>query len=148
MTTFLGFSDTTSFFSRIDLIIQERRTYDVEIKHGWDNAHPVPTFVLTHHLPQRKPQREDVIFIAEDIAEVPNKAKRLTSKDVWIEGGANVARQFLHRGLLDEMILGIVPVILGDGIRLFGKTHKPIELSLREVRQFDKGLVQLIYTGG
>jgi dihydrofolate reductase len=54
-----------------------------------------PFLLLTHHLPQRKPQREDVIFIAEDIAEVLNKAKQLKSKYVWIEGGANVARQFL-----------------------------------------------------
>ncbi len=136
------------FFSRIGAIIQGRRTYDIEIQHGWENAYPVPTFVLSHHLPQRKPQREDVVFTDEDIADVLKGAKQLTSKDVWIEGGANVAQQFLNRGLIDEIVLSIVPVILGDGIRLFGKTHKPIELSLREVRQFDRGLVQLVYTRG
>jgi dihydrofolate reductase len=49
-------------------------------------------------------------------------------------------------GLIDEIVLSIAPVILGDGIRLFGKTDAPIELSLREIRTFDKGLVQLFYT--
>jgi dihydrofolate reductase len=136
------------FFATIGAIIQGRRTYDVEVQQGWENAHPVPSFVLSHHLPKRKPQRADVVFTAEDIAEVLKQAKQLTPKDVWIEGGATVAQQFLDRGLIDEIVLSVVPVILGDGIRLFGSTHGPIELSLREVKQFDKGLVQLIYARG
>lgn len=133
------------FFSSIGAIIQGRRSYDIEIQHGWENVHPLPTFVLSHHLPERKPQREDVVFTAEDIEEVLKQAKQLTSKNIWIEGGANVAQQFLRRGLIDEIVLSIVPVILGDGIRLFGKTDTPIELSLRQTRRFDKGLVQLLY---
>lgn len=133
------------FFSGIGAIIQGRRTYDVEKQHGWEYAHNVPLFILSHHVPERKPQREDVVFTADDIAEVLKRAKQLTSKDVWIEGGADVAQQFLGSGLIDEIVLSIVPVILGDGIRLFAKTHERIELSLRQVRQFDKGLVQLIY---
>lgn len=44
-------------------------------------------------------------------------------------------------------MLAIVPVILGDGTRLFEKTHGPIELTLREVREYGKGLVQLVYGG-
>lgn len=131
------------FFSGIGAIIQGRRSYDVEIQHG--HSYPVPTFVLSHHLPERKPQREDIVFTAEDIEDVLKEAKRLTRKNIWIEGGANVAQQFLRRGLIDEIVLSVVPVILGDGIRLFGKTDAPIELSLRETRTFDKGLVQLLY---
>ncbi|HEY4697567.1 MAG TPA: dihydrofolate reductase family protein [Gallionella sp.] len=136
------------FFSKIGAIIQGRRAYDIEEQHGWENAHPVPTFVLSHDPPDRRPQREDIVFTAEDIAEVLKKAKQLTSKDVWIEGGANVAQQFLKRGLLDEIVLSVVPVILGDGIRLFGTTDGPIELSLLDVKRYEKGLVQLIYERG
>lgn len=134
------------FFSGIGAIIQGRRTYEVEVKNGWETPTPLPTFVLSHHPQECKPQRSNLVFTDEDISDVLKKAKRLTSKDVWIEGGANVAQQFLERDLIDEIVLSIVPVILGDGIRLFGKTHKSIEFALREVRQFDKGLVQLTYT--
>ncbi|MEG6551320.1 dihydrofolate reductase family protein [Desulfocurvibacter africanus] len=137
-----GFNE---FFSGIGAIIQGRRAYEVEIKHGWETPIPVPTFVLSHHLPERNPQRSNVVFTDEDVSEVLKKAKQMTSKNVWIEGGANVAQQFLDRELIDVIVLSIVPVILGDGIRLFGKTHKMIEFTLREVRQFDKGLVQLTY---
>lgn len=135
-----------AFFSGIGAIIQGRRAYEVEVKNGWETPAPVPTFVLSHHLPERKPQRGNVVFTDEDISEVLKRAKQRTSKDVWIEGGANVAQQFLDRDLIDEIVLSIVPVILGDGIRLFGKTHKSTEFALREVRKFDKGLVQLTYT--
>ena len=140
-----GFNE---FFSGIGAIIQGTRAYEIEVKNGWETPTPVPTFVLSHHLPESKPQRGHVVFTDEDISEVLKKAKQLTSKDVWIEGGANVAQQFLDRDLIDEIVLSIVPVILGDGIRLFGKTHKTIEFALGEVRQFDKGLVQLTYTRG
>jgi dihydrofolate reductase len=44
------------------------------------------------------------------------------------------------------MVLSIAPVILGDGIRLFGNTKERHALTLRDVKQFDKGLVQLRYT--
>jgi dihydrofolate reductase len=135
-----------AFFSGIGAIIQGRRAYEVEVKNGWETPSPVPTFVLSHRLPEREPQRGNVVFTDEDISDVLKRAKQLTSKDVWIEGGANVAQQFLERDLIDEIVLSIVPVILGDGIRLFGQTHKNIEFALREVRQFDKGLVQLTYT--
>jgi dihydrofolate reductase len=133
------------FFSSIGAIIVGRRTYDIEVAHGWENAHPVPTFVMTSRMPDRKPQRPDIVFTDEDIAEVLRKAKLLTHKDVWIEGGAHLARQFLTRGLIDEIVLSVVPVILGDGIPLFDKIGGRISLSLRDVKRFDKGLVQLLY---
>jgi dihydrofolate reductase len=137
-----GYDD---FFAGVGAIIQGRRAYDIEIQHGWENAHPVPIFVMSHRDPDRKPGRDDVIFTADDIGDVLMKAKQLTSKNVWIEGGANVAQQFIDGGLVDEIQLSVVPVILGDGTSLFGTTHAPFELSLEGTRTFDKGLVQLQY---
>lgn len=133
------------FFSGIGAIIQGKRAYEQEVKHGWEDAHPVPTFVLAHTPPERQPKRSDVVFTLDDLPEVIKRARQVSRKDIWIEGGANIAQQFLSRGLLDEMILSIVPVILGGGILLFDRTPKPIDLTLQDVRQFDKGLVQLVY---
>jgi dihydrofolate reductase len=133
------------FFSGIGVIIQGRRAYEIERQNGWETPHPVPTLVLSHHSPEHQPQREDVIFTDESIEAVLTRAKRLTTKDIWIEGGANVVQQFLDKRLIDEIILFVAPVVLGNGIRLFGSTHAPIEYSFRETRTFDKGLVQLVY---
>ena len=135
------------FFSHIGAIIQGRRSYEVEAQHGWETPHPVPTFVLSHNnITEKASKRSDVVvFTNEDITEVLMKAKKLTDKHIWIEGGANVAQQFLRRELIDEIILSLVPVILGDGVRLFDNIQKQIDLSLIDAKRFDKGLVQLIY---
>lgn len=133
------------FFSHVGAIIQGRRTYDVEVQDGWENAHSVPTFVLTHRSPKRKPRRSDVVFTREDIAEVLKTAKRQTEKDIWIEGGASVAQQFLKRGLLDQIVLSVAPTLVGAGIRLFDELDQPIDLMLVNTKQFDKGLIQLTY---
>lgn len=134
------------FFLRIGAIILGRRTYDIEVQRGWEDAHPVPKFVLSRDSSKQKPSRDDITFTHDDIADVLKASKKMTDKDIWIEGGANVAQQFLKRGILDEIIITIVPVILGGGIRLFDNIGAEIPLKLQEVKRFDKGLVQLAYT--
>lgn len=135
-----------SFFSKIGAIIQGRRTYDIEIKSGWAHAHPVPRFVLSKAVPGATPAGPDVVFTHDDIASVLKAAKEQAGgKDVWIEGGAVVAQQFINQRLVDEIILWLVPVFLGEGIRLFENIEAQSNLFLQEVKQFDKGLVQLVY---
>ncbi len=138
-----------AFFSTIGAIIEGRKTYDIEIKYGWERAHPVPLFILSKDVLARKPARADVVFTHDDIAGVLAAAReKAGSKDVWIEGGANVAQQFINRGLVDELMLTLVPVFLGEGTRLFDNVHARSSFSLQEVRRFDLSLVQLIYTVG
>lgn len=133
------------FFSTIGAVIKGKRSYDIEVAKGWENAHPVPTFVLAHTPPKTRPTRTDVVFTDEDISQVLEKAKEMTDKDIWIEGGAHVVQEFLNRGLVDELIVTIAPVFLGDGIRLFDNIDTQNSLSLENVNKFDKGLVQFVY---
>jgi dihydrofolate reductase len=134
-----------AFFSTIGSIIEGRRTYDIEIRNGWEPPHPVPLFVLTRSAPQKKPARPEVVFTHDDIAVVLAAAQEKSGpKDVWIEGGAEVAQQFLDRSLIDLIMLTLVPVFLGQGIRLFENTQ-PLSLTLLDVKRFDRGLVQLVY---
>jgi hypothetical protein len=65
-----------------------------------ENVHPVPTFVLSHSEPKRKPKRPGVVFTDGDTAAILERAKSVTDKAIWIEGGANVAQQFLKRDCL------------------------------------------------
>ena len=92
------------FLASIGAIIEGRRTYDIEVKNGWEKLHAIPLFVLSKNAPAKKPTRTGVTFMHEDIAEVLHKAKQVTDKNVWIEGGANVAQQFISRWLIDEFV--------------------------------------------
>jgi dihydrofolate reductase len=129
------------FFAGVGAIIQGKRAYELEVAAGYENAHPVPTFVLSHREPERKPKRSDVVFTDADIAAVLERAKSITDKDVWIEGGANVAQQFLKRGLLDRIVLGVIPIILGEGILLFDSLDSRIELALKDVERFEDAVM-------
>lgn len=135
-----------AFFSQIGAIIEGRKTYDIEIKNNGEHAHPVPLFVLSRHPPVQAPARRDVIFTHDEIARVLASAQKTAGmKDVWLVGGANVAQQFVNRGLVDEVLLTLVPVFLGEGIRLFENMLARKDFSFQEVKQFDRGLVQLKY---
>src|SRR5262249_16487553 len=76
-------------------------------------------------------------------------ADRLTGEtekgDVWIFGGGEVARAFLNQRRCDTLELCIVPVVIGDGIPLFGPGAQPRHLRLTRTRHFDSGLVCVDY---
>jgi dihydrofolate reductase len=89
-----------------------------------------PYFVLTHEPPDVAPEWMTGTFIDEDIeAAVARAMAAAGGKNVGILG-ANLAKQCLDRGLLDEIIIHLAPVLLGDGVRLFeisGGQHVPLE---------------------
>jgi dihydrofolate reductase len=94
---------------------------------GWWGEDPpfhTPVFVLTHHPrePLRKQGGTTFFFVSDGIESALAQAKDAAAgRDVSLGGGANVAQQYLAAGLLDELQLNVVPVLLGDGTRLFEK---------------------------
>ena len=92
---------------------------------GWWGENPPfhhPVFVLTHHPREPLVMRGGTtfIFVTEGIESALEQARRAAgSKDVALAGGAKAAQQYLRAGLVDEMELSQVPILLGDGERLF-----------------------------
>jgi dihydrofolate reductase len=92
---------------------------------GWWGDDPpfhIPVFVLTHHArePLVKQGGTTFTFVTDGIESALDQAiEAAAGKDVALSGGANVAQQYLAAGLIDEMQIHVVPVLLGDGARLF-----------------------------
>jgi dihydrofolate reductase len=92
---------------------------------GWWGDDPpfhVPVFILTHHprAPVVKEGGTTYTFVTDGIESALEQARAAAEdRDVFIGGGANVAQQYLKAGLLDELQLHVVPVLVGDGVRLF-----------------------------
>jgi dihydrofolate reductase len=78
---------------------------------------------------------------------VRNFIDRLDSKDgnIWLVGGANIAKEFLKNNLIDEFIITKVPSLLGEGIPLFAEGYGEHKLKLETIKSFDSGVVQLHY---
>lgn len=80
-----------------------------------------------------------------NIDKLIERLKQEKGKNIWICGGANLVNQCLKNDLIDEYQITTVPVILGNGTRLFEKNGKKIKLELKEIKE-ENGLVIGRYT--
>jgi dihydrofolate reductase len=102
-----------------------RRAWEEHPWDGWWGDEPpfhTPVFIVTHHPrePLAKKGGTTFTFVTDGIESALERARDAAGgKDVALGGGANVAQQFLKAGLIDEMTIHLVPVLLGDGARLF-----------------------------
>jgi dihydrofolate reductase len=118
---------------------------------GWWGDDPPfghPVFILTHHArePVTKQGGTTFTFVTDGIEAALEQARAAAGeKDVAIGGGANVAQQYLEAGLLDELQLHIVPVLLGDGVRLFDRSPERIEVERTRVLESPLGVTHLTF---
>ncbi len=109
--------------NRFGAIVMGRRAYDLgDAYDGYvDTPYQVVHFVLTHEAPTKKAKGEtEFVFVTDGIESALAQAKTAAGdRDVAIGGGADIAQQFLRAGLVDEIKIDLVPVLFGDGTRLF-----------------------------
>lgn len=92
-----------------------------------------------------KSELKNIHFVNDDIKKVIKKIKLKSKKDIWLVGGAELANQFIKEDLIDEYIITVVPIILGDGIRLFQEKNFETNLKLMNAKKFKSGLVMMSY---
>ena len=120
--------------SRLGAVVGGRGTYDAADAWGGSNPWPVPFFIVTHH-PDDPPQDRGFTFV-DGLEEALERAKAAADgKDVSLMGGADVIRQALHAGWVDEFDLTIAPITLGAGKRLFDGFDDRITLEPIGTRQ-------------
>jgi len=107
-------------------------------------------FVLTHHArePVTKQGGTTFTFVTDGIEAALEQARAAAGdKDVALGGGANLVQQYLKAGLLDQLQLHVVPVLLGDGVRLFGNQlgAGQVELVRTRVIESPTGVTHLRY---
>jgi dihydrofolate reductase len=105
-------------------VVMGRHAYDMAGGDLTDYEYQVPIFVLTHHIPEQVPKGQNdqlmVTFVTDGIQRAIEQAQAAAGdKQVTVVGGANTAQQCLRAGLVDEIHIGIVPVLLGEGLRFF-----------------------------
>jgi dihydrofolate reductase len=111
-------------------IVSGRRMFDVA--GAWGGKHPmgVPVVVVTHTIPQEwAHEGSPFTFVTDGVEAALEKARQIAGdKNIGV-GGADITRQCLKAGLLDEISIDLVPVLLGSGVRLFEHLGiEPIEL--------------------
>jgi dihydrofolate reductase len=133
------------FFATIDTAIMGRKTLDAALRMGGGSfaRSSMATYVFSHIKPPG--ERDGLVFVNQSPAAFLLQLRKRPGKDIWLMGGGELARDFLKADLVDELYLGVVPVLLGEGIPLFPSGFPQRDFSLVENKIYSKGLISLKY---
>jgi dihydrofolate reductase len=120
--------------SRIGAVVGGRFTYEAARHWGGENPWGLPVFIITHR-PEEEPEGGAFTFVSGVREAVTRAADAAGDKDVHVMGGADVIRQALEAGLVDELSIIVAPVVLGGGKRLFDGFATSLELEHLGVTQ-------------
>jgi dihydrofolate reductase len=119
---------------RLGAVVAGRWTYEAAGHWGGANPWGLPLFIVTHR-PEEEPEGGAFTFVDGVEEAVARAVEAAGDKDVHVMGGADVIRQALAAGLVEELTIIVAPVVLGGGKRLFDGFTTPLELEHLGVRQ-------------
>lgn len=133
------------FFATCDTAIMGRKSLEAGLKMGGGsfNSGGLAIYDFSHSKPPG--ERDGLTFVNQSPAALVNKLRKRPGKDIWLMGGGELARDFLRADLVDELYVGIVPVLLGEGIPLFPSGFPQRDFSLLENKTYSKGMIALKY---
>lgn len=137
-TTASGYDD---FIKSVDTVIMGKKTYDQVLTFGDYPYKDKKSYVLTRN--NDYPNDENTEFV-HDVEKLVKEILANSGTNIWLIGGAEVISTFVNLGFVDEIILSIIPIVLGTGIPLFNNIEKEMKLELIKTTDYD-ALIELYY---
>lgn len=132
-----------AFMKSIDTAILGRKTWEVAKAAGGTFGPEMKSYVMSRSL--KAGEQDGVTVTRQTPKGLAAAIRRRRGKNIWLMGGGEVAREFLAADLVDELYLGVVPVLLGEGIPLFPAGFPQRNFKLTENLTFSRGLISLRY---
>jgi dihydrofolate reductase len=134
------------FVKTLDCYVMGAKTYEHALElsktYGWPYG-DTPTIVLTHrNLPV---DRSNIETYSGELNQLVNERLKPNYTNVWVVGGAMLINDFLSLKLADQIRLSVMPIILGEGIKLFDQIGEEQALHLKDVTAYKSGMVELFY---
>lgn len=124
----------------VDTLLMGRKTYEILLTFGAWEYSDKNCYVFSN-----KKIEDKRIMVSNDPLSITKKLLKENGKDIWLIGGGKLIGSLVNEGLVDEIILSIHPIILGEGTPLFPEIKKWVNLVAKKAEKFDSGLVQLTY---
>lgn len=135
-----GYAD---FMENIDIVIIGRRTFDKVLSFGQGAPYKdKDVFVIS----RTKQGKEEHVTYVNNVVELVESLKQKPGKDIYCDGGSEVIKELLDHQLFDDIIISIIPHLLGDGIRLFNEGFIEQDLLFQNTVTYSSGLVQIRYS--
>ena len=135
--------EAAAFVKTIGCYVMGSRTYELALELGWPYG-DTPAVVVTGR--EWPPARKSVEFYSGDLKTLVDVQLAPRYRNIWLVGGAMLCQRFLELGLVDEIILTIAPVLLGEGLRLFCDSSTEKRWNLKNVVAYKNGFVELSYS--
>jgi dihydrofolate reductase len=132
-----------AFLRSIDTIVMGRKTWEIGQQLGGAFIDGKRNIVLSRSLPPYAAPGGTVE--STDPPELAARLREEKGKNVWLMGGAEIFGEFLAAGAIDQLIIHVVPVLIGTGIPLLSPAPRTTELKLKSSRRFSDGVVRLHY---
>lgn len=140
-----GFYGMADFVKTIDTKLIGRKTYEASLSLGAKFDSKDRYIVFSRHAPPDDAPA-GVEFVSDQISPFIDQLREQPGKDIWLMGGGDLIASFLDEHAIDEFVVSVAPVFIGDGIPLIARRHRHVPLELHSVERFEDGLVQLHYS--
>ena len=124
------------FLDSVETVILGNTTYR-EFKAPYENK---KCYVFSR---KNTGKENNITYVNTDVKEFTDGLSE--NENIWLVGGADIAKEFLKNNLIDELIITVIPIVLGEGIHLFAKGVGEHKLKLLNTKFYDSGVVQLHY---
>ena len=134
--------DFAAMFAQYDTIVMGRKTFELTARQGGGTIPGVDVIVFSRTL--RAADYPKISIVSTDPAETIRSLKERPGKDIWLFGGGELFRSLLNAGVVDTVELGVVPVLLGEGVPLLPPPTARAQLSLSGHRLYPKSGIMLL----
>lgn len=138
-----------AFYKSVDTILYGRKTYDTAVKFVEEGLEiPSDDSVRSYVFSRRRPPKKVLPgfeFVKEPIKKFIGRLRAEKGKDIWMMGGGGIIASFLDEGEIDEFIISVIPVFIGEGIPLIAPSQRTVPLKLLSTKKYSDGVVSLHY---
>ena len=139
-----GFYGLPEFTRSVDAKLLGRRTFDRSVEMGAPFSADDRHYVFSRRPPPASVPA-GVEFVSQPIGAFAKRLREQAGKNIWMMGGGEIIASFLDEDAIDEFIISVVPIFIGEGIPLIAPRHLEVPLKLRSVKPFPDGVVQVHY---
>lgn len=132
-----------AFMAGIDNVLMGYKTYEVLLGVEDYELKVKHSYVFTT---KEIPSSDNVTFINRDIPEFVRNLKNENGKDIWLMGGGEIVSLLMKDDLIDEYMIFVHPILLGEGIPLFPEGFSQVNLRTVKTKKYPSGLIQLHFT--
>jgi dihydrofolate reductase len=139
-------ADFDGFWKEFDTLLMGRRTFTAmtAMSGGAGGTPGMKIVVVSRTLDPR--DHKGVSIVSDNLEQAVTALKKEPGKDIWLWGGGDLFRSLLDLSLVDTVEVGVIPVVLGQGVPLLASPARPAKLTLTSHRVFKKtGTVSLLY---